>query len=1021
MSLSEENIYLSLELFLDPPETNPERLKELLNRKIGEWNKRQNINPKYKSMVEDAKGYIEGVKFEFPSLQNQADSAVESRLRKLKNDVDVAEEDGTLEQVEYDGIVKRHRDFFSEQTIQGKFKLKIGSSFHAPRNPHEGFTPKSLQEMNEIDDDLKVVQDGKCKNLYDLLGLYEKTKTEDLLKKAHELADKNHRKPKGRAEVDAEGRLLRKAVKFFESGTSRTEYDIALKRRPFDELIREKFEIRAFKKSVTFEEYDKSVDESREIGFSEDEAQWYVYNYYCVKRSCQPPRRPIKASNRWQCPLCLHLNDEFTQHCRCGIPLNIHCPKCQREGTINDGVCTSCGFPISNMPNAIRLLEKAREKLTEKQIPDAEDLIRQANGFWRECPGMNEIKESLAELKKQQEKFRKQVSDIEKQIKISLARHNIYEAHDLFLRLRQMPNAVISMEAEEQRVRETITEVQSQLKKLHATGDLAEKMTICEDILAVAADCEEARTVFQQYPPLPPLNLKAKLVLSGIELNWKAPVSRQPLSFVIVRKIGGVPSSKNDGEILEAKHTGTLFVDQNIKAGAIYGYAVFTQRDQTVEIRGCRSELVQKIDDVQNVNIIPGNGTLTFSWDEQYGCIETRVTRFDGVGMNESGIPVPLQQATSFVDTDLENGRLYRYYIQSVFHGIDGNPVLSPGRKFSAKPQLPPDPVPDLRAKRDANGGTILFWTPPQRGEVLLFDLPGSNSQKIKPVEYTTIVELKRRFSEPLPIREPLEGQTDWHCESNGVRHILPVTFLDGIAVFGQRIRLTNISDVSNLQMQMSGVDLYLTWDWPEGLDKVLILYRHDDFPQGINDPGAAKRIFSKSDYGLQQGFSLKDVSTLNHYFSVHALIENDKKTSCSVGVKLQTAKTIIHYDLVIRRKYVFFGEITAKIELGVESGEARFPELLIKSNRGCPPLIREYGVPIMTIPATTGKTQTVPLDASLLEDEMYMKAFLKNASDTRSFFLEGPSQEKLKLQLPRRTFVEKIGEILRFFQPHHR
>jgi hypothetical protein len=875
--------------------------------------------------------------------------------------------------------------------------------------------------MDEIDNDLAIAGGGEFKNLYDLLGFQSQNRDtlriDAILEKVKELEAENHRNPNKTAEVDARGRLLGKARKFFESKMSRQEYDLALKLRPFDKLTGEKFENRTIKKYVTYEDYSKSIDETREIGFTLKEAEWYVYDFYCVKRKFPPPRRIVK-SNRWQCPSCFQLNDEHAKFCRCGIPLKIRCQKCQAEASLQDGTCKNCGFPIRDMLNAVPLRDKAKQKLAENQIADAEDFIRQANGYWRECPGLAEVKESLNEQKKQQEKILGRISDLEKQIKAALSRRNIYEAHELFLQLRRIPNVVTSLEAEEKRVRSTLADVQTLLKKLHSLDSVADRMLICEDILAMAADCEEARSAFRQFPPLPPTHFKTAVVPSGIELNWEAPQSRRRLAFLIVRKSGGIPTSHNDGEILAQEHPGTRFVDSEITVGVIYGYAVFTSRDQTVEHQGCRSELVQIVGDVQNVTITPGNKTLTFSWDEQHGCIETRVTRFDAApASHSSGTPIPVQRASSFIDTKLENGRTYYYRIQSVFLGVDGKPVLSRGRQFPAKPQAPPPPVIDLKAKRLQNENISLTWTPPDRGEVFLFDLPISATLTGKPVEYTTLVDLKRRFGEPITILDQSEGQTEWRCASSGVRHIIPVTFLDGIAVFGRRIRQTNISDITNLQMQMSGTVLYLTWEWPKDLEKVLILYRHDQFPLGINDHDAARRIYTKQEYDRVQGFALKDVYELNHWFSIHALVEHSETSSCSNGVKLRTAKTVIHYDLVIRRRFGFFGQVGAHILLTIASGEPRFPELVVHRHRGCPPLTREFGVPIMTIPETRGTSRTIPFDTAHLGEEMYMKIFLKDAAESRSYHVEGPLQHNLKLELQRRSFSQWIRGVLRFLR----
>ena len=1015
---TDDNIYLTLELFLDPPVIDPGRLADELNKKIAEWNKRTNTSPKYKRFVEIAKACVQNENFNRLWLENLATAAKNHRLANLNKDVFVAEEDGVLEQVEYDTIVKKHKKFFREETIRQKFTLKVEPPFQPPQKPHD-FSPTSDWEMNAIDEDLKAVRNGQCKDLYQLLDLARTTTTGDLLKKTKELQNINHKKPKGNAEVDSENRLLMKAAKFFADDGARKEYDLALRLRPFDEL-KERFELRAAKKNVTYQEYVDSIEETRELGFSEAEAQWHVYEFYCEKKKFPPPRRNVKSSDRWQCPLCFHLNDGNANFCRCGIPLKIRCPKCQHDGTINDGSCKNCGYAISNMPNAVLLVEKARKKLAEKQIAEAEGFIRQANGFWRECPGLAEIRESLNDLKKQQEAIRKQVSDLEKQVKSALVRRHLYEAHNLFLQLRQIPDVVVSLEAEEQRVKATLAEIQTLLKKLHSIDDVAGKTAICEDILTMAADCDEVRNIMQQFPPQPPTNLIAELVASGVELNWESPPARQHLAFVVVRKAGGLPASKNDGETLTSEHVGTQFLDRNITVGMIYGYAVFTKREQTVDAQGCRSGLVQKIDDIQNVSVVPGNGTLTFSWDAQYGCMETRITRFEWAEVNpaptsqSAGTPVPMQQPTSFIDTQLENGRVYIYHVQSVFKGIDGQPVMSPGKNFSAKPQAPPPAATDLRAIQGQGNATILTWTPPVQGELLLFEMSAPASLTHKPVEYTTIVALKRRFGEPLTIAKPHEGQTTWVSSSSGVRHIVPVIFLDGIAVFGREIRLTNISDIANLQLQMSGADLYLTWEWPKDLSKVMILYRHNQFPQGIHDVDAAKRVFSKQEYDLHQGFVLRDACTLNWYFSIHAMIEHDGKASYSSGVKLQSAKTVIQYDLVFRRKYYVFGKVTARMVLKIEGGESRFPELVGISNRGCPPLTREHGVPMLTIPTSQGISKSVPLDMTHVEDDMYIKIFLKDAREDHAYLVEGPLQHKLKLQLPRRSFAQWFGEVLR-------
>lgn len=1019
---SEENIYLTLELFLDPPTLNFGELKKELAGKITAWQPLSNTpGSKYKHMVQVAEMFCKRTTPPGPpdeaTLATQAAEARKQCEANGRREAATYEEDGILEQKEYDALLKAFRPYFKEVTIKSWFSLEVTPDFVVPAEitypsgVKEKIVPKS--QMDQIAEDLKIILGNEKASLYDLLGLVQTTNLETIRKTQEDAYDKACKKPKSGAEsakVDAEIRILGRAKIIFENELSRQGYDIAKKRRPFDRLVDEKFQKRAFKGSITHGEYIRSIEDTCRIGFSQAEAERLVYEFYCIKRKFPPPKRPIELPARQQCPECFTLNDVNAEVCRCGIPLKITC-RCGHVGSFRDRVCTKCGFPLGDMPNALKRIEMAKEAVVAKDIDGAEEHIRYIDLYWEDAPGADALRKSLEELKEKLKAISQRIKDFESNIKDAIGKRFVYEARRLFHELRQIPEAAAYLQAEEKLVFQTIDTVQKELVKLALINALPEKIELCETILSQAADCIEAKTALAQIPPLPPENLIATVIPTGVSLKWTAPTSGSNLTFVVVRKVGGTPSSLNDGIRLHDNVTHSSFVDSTVDVGIVYGYAVFTQRDKTIETTGNRSSLVQKIEDIRNVSILPGNGTLTVSWKKQSGSRGMLVTRFMKKASENDGVRVPLQHETSFVDSNLDNGTLYSYKIQTVFRGIDGKEIFSPGKIVSAKPQVPPKAVVDLKTSDPGDGTTILQWSQPPQGEVLLFDLPDEPDIPIGTTEWTTPAELRKRYGDTIPVLA--KGQTLWKNTSTGVRNVLPLTFSDGLVVFGKSVSVVKIGEVSDLDINFSGTKLRLTWEWPKGLQKVLIAYRHDQFPKGPTDSQSAKVILNRQEYDIEKSWILPIGDSQEYYFCVYAVIEQNARSAFSQGVRIQTAKIMIKYRLSISRKFIFWGQVDAKIILTNESQRDGFPEMVVKRDFGRPPLTRDHGVPFFSIPSTNERRLVKPLSIEQLEEGTYIKIFLKNPRDSDRYVLDHPSRDNVHLCCKRKTLRQLYREII--------
>lgn len=311
-----DNLYYDLELFLDPPEVDFNKLKNVLRTKITEWNKLAAIVPapkcfQYNHMVQVAEEFCKrttapGSLCGEPAkrgLENQAKEARVWHETNGKKKAGQLENGGVLHEKKYNNFLKKYQLFFKHETIKSWFSLeptilKPPSPFRKPIEPT--FPPEvkeKIVEKSKMDDiavELKIVCENENASLYNLLELEPTTNLRLIQQKQKAKYDEARRKPVS-PKITAEISVLGKANKIFANESSRQGYDIALKRRPFDKLIDENFADRVLNTvppKVSDDDYFDSIWEARdEAGLSQAEAEWYVYDYYCIKRKCQRPTR----------------------------------------------------------------------------------------------------------------------------------------------------------------------------------------------------------------------------------------------------------------------------------------------------------------------------------------------------------------------------------------------------------------------------------------------------------------------------------------------------------------------------------------------------------------------------------------------------------------------------------------------------------------------------------------------------------------------------------------------------------
>ncbi|MDO5567073.1 MAG: hypothetical protein Q4G59_10495, partial [Planctomycetia bacterium] len=686
-----------------------------------------------------------------------------------------------------------------------------------------------------------------------------------------------------------------------------------------------------------------------QCGLSQEWAQWYVYEYYCVKpNKCDFPlvsSQPV--DQRIQCPNCYKLNDPESMVCSCGNPLKTQCPKCGQNVSTLDKVC-QCGFAIGNMSNALIQIERARNQLAKGQLLEARQSLDQADIWWPGNPDAKSLRQTIVQREGEVEKQRLRISDIEGKIRDSIRRRYWYQAQKQLAELRAAePNSAF-LQQEGKRIEQVLNDTSSKIRNLSSITDPVKKMTMCEEMLSDVADCAEAQAIMSRIPLAPARNLKAVAATAGIILTWEESLSKLISGYAVVRKENGAPASLKDGTIIADDLQATTYTDSSGKPGVIYGYSVFAKREGATESVACSSALVQLISEVTQVRILPGNHSATIGWSQIPDAKGLVLTRWEGDKPSGTGTVVRLSNVKGHVDTGLENDVQYTWRVQTLYQDDTGKDVLTPGLYVSTVPRVPPKAIKDLQVTRFDDHTLEFHWTPNQQGNTYLFATKESQSANEGKADFTPLETLTERFGRAIDLTDKATGVYKLKIKTLGMRRFFVLTYKDGIAVYGNSVEIAMVSEVSNIYVETAGSDLQLTWTWPDGIDDVVILVRRDKPATGPDDRNGTKITLSRKQYDSKRAFICAN-SYKNCYFTIYSFIS--RNAAYSNGVTLFAGKLRFRYDMKITKK-AFSRTKQAMLMFTTEGKDSYLPALVVRKDIGHPPLNRQCGEKLMDIAA---------------------------------------------------------------------
>jgi hypothetical protein len=299
------NIFIELELFLDPPITEAGAMKEHLEKeKYPFWKNNQTSIPQYKSFVARANEYIRSG---CPQLEEQAKQAREQKFEELSRQAKTINTIGVTER-NVKNLVNDFKKFFLPDTIKKLVPLESSSSNQSDDEFAKPDCPDSLKcdkpvshaDMLKIAADLDIATDGKCDSMYKLLKVNEREKTGDIFLEATKKSKEIHDMLKTDIKADPLNRLSAKFMLFFKNDRERNNYDVAIKRFRFDEYANTTLKLYVdgwvAKKITNWKQYHDRIDEVKNLGYSQEEAAWLVYEYFRLTKNCPLPEKPKKGA-----------------------------------------------------------------------------------------------------------------------------------------------------------------------------------------------------------------------------------------------------------------------------------------------------------------------------------------------------------------------------------------------------------------------------------------------------------------------------------------------------------------------------------------------------------------------------------------------------------------------------------------------------------------------------------------------------------------------------------------------------
>lgn len=938
------------------------------------------------------------------SCQKEAKAARQEQKKEKQADLEQLDEliqgitTSTVSPDILEVLVRQTGKKFSEKEVEERLRQKgitldksRGQKTTTPTRPQlEASVAKGIR------DELQTI---KLKSLYDFLNLDHSPKLSPRSspKSLYDRADGIYKELSrvGKTDMDTTLKmsLAGRAKSVFVNDKEKERYDNTQATEALRDLDKH-LEVAGHDNFIETQELQSLLLTGKKLGVADALVLEHIENY-AAKRKWIIQKEAV--SLKVQLPTCGYCDTLASapqdERCKnCGEELIQPCPKCGEPTPTENFACRQCGCHTGDAPLVKLLLQDGQRLIAEGDFEAAMSYLDRALTYWTDWPAALQAKKLAVEKKKESD--------------------NALNAINSLLQARKLESAESQLEKYAQKYGHTNTtpiqkKISAGLSRAKRAFEAAEKLRIAgktehafdkyEEALTHCRDFSVALSALASSPPPAPKDVTTQWLGSTLRLSWPEVQTRGKLSYTVIRKVGGAPSNRQDGEVI-ADTPLTQADDTRIKPGTVYYYGVFSVRLEIASKTFATSGPHLHVTDATDITYQAGDKQVSIAWQPPAGSAEVEVWRREGLAPSRRGEGKKiLVSGHSALDSGLQNERRYGYLIVAKYrHPEDATRALyATGVSILATPVAPPQAVQDLRAQRK-DRTVFLSWTP-IRGKT---QVQIRQTQSLPDMTAGQIISLRDadQFGTPIPITAA--GRTQTTLKTQGRVFFVPLSVISETAVLGKAVTVTTLDDVSHLTSQRNGNSIMLTWTWPQGATEVLLAYHHEHFPALPEAPGAAKERVTRSEYENNNYWELRSATRKKHYFTV--FVKDPSANIYSSGARVLESmgqETTVRYQVIVKKSFLFRKPQAAWVEFQTNA-EPSLEGLLVVLRQKYPPVSKDDGI----IVATTEQLDfeeglyRIEIPKIYLEHQGYIKVFFRNDESAKEVRLLPARQEKLKL-----------------------
>ena len=205
---------------------------------------------------------------------------------------------------------------------------------------------------------------------------------------------------------------------------------------------------------------------------------------------------------------------------------------------------------------------------------------------------------------------------------------------------------------------------------------------------------------------------------------------------------------------------------------------------------------------------------------------------------------------------------------------------------------------------------------------------------------------------------------------------------------------------ITGLRSRLDGRDMVLTWNWPRGVEEVLIAYRYDDYPTDPRDQHALTIRVTRDAFHESGHWVLRVKTPEPHYFKFYTRFPGQGSYDQGVAFKESLGDQIsVRYELVKRKHWIKRTVVDAYLKLqSSDCNQIQGLKIIGKPNHV--PVHGRDGLLLVKITRIelVDRLAHVPIPESFYGKRLYLKLFFEDPEQANHIRLIPANKDRLFL-----------------------